>query len=105
MRSGWQSAHTAASSAVQRTALTVGARARSYEDNFDAVNNLFVIVKPAEKSKMEARQRGPALSAARCAHAASPCQDYGSPEQYLNTLAPLLGQQAWQGATESEGAQ
>ena len=31
-------------------------------------------------------------------------QDYGSPEQYLNTLAPLLGQQAWQGATESEGA-
>ena len=30
-------------------------RARSYEDNFDAVNNLFVIVKPAEKSKMEAR--------------------------------------------------
>jgi hypothetical protein len=28
--------------------------ARSYEDNFDAVNNLFVLVKAAEKSKMEA---------------------------------------------------
>jgi hypothetical protein len=35
---------------------------------------------------------------------ATRCQDYGSPDQYLNTLAPLLGQQAWQGATESEGA-
>ena len=33
------------------------APARSYEDNFDAVNNLFVLVKAAEKSKMEARQR------------------------------------------------
>jgi hypothetical protein len=31
-------------------------------------------------------------------------QDYGTPEAYLNTLAPLLGQQAWQGSTESEGA-
>jgi len=45
--------------------------ARSYEDNFDAVNNLFVLVKAAEKSKMEARHRAcksacaiPAL----CAH-------------------------------------
>lgn len=30
---------------------------RSYEDNFDAVNNLFVVVKPAEKSKIEVRPR------------------------------------------------
>jgi len=34
-----------------RTAL--GSR---YEDNFDAVNNLFVCVRPAEKSKIEARR-------------------------------------------------
>jgi hypothetical protein len=34
--------------------LTPRAR-RSYEDNFDAVNTLFVLVKPAEKSKMEVR--------------------------------------------------
>jgi len=40
---------------------------------------------------------------AACSRAAL-LQDYGSPDQYLNTLAPLLGQQAWQGATESEGA-
>ena len=31
-------------------------------------------------------------------------QDYGTPEQYLTTLAPLLGQQAWQGDSMSEGA-
>jgi len=53
-----------------------------YEDNFDAVNTLMVIVKPAEKSKME---------------------DYGSPDAFLPTLAPLLGQQAWQGESMSEG--
>lgn len=33
------------------------ARHRRYEDNFDAVNNLFVVVKSAEKSKIEARGR------------------------------------------------
>jgi hypothetical protein len=31
------------------------APAPSYEDNFDAVNNLFVIVKAADKSKIEVR--------------------------------------------------
>jgi len=53
-----------------------------YEDNFDAVNTIMVLVKPAEKSKME---------------------DYGTPEAFLPTLAPLLGQQAWQGDSMSEG--
>lgn len=43
------------------------------------------------------------MRCAVCSRAAL-LQDYGSPDQYLNTLAPLLGQQAWQGATESEGA-
>jgi hypothetical protein len=33
--------------------LTPSQPPRSYEDNFDAVNNLFVVVKPAEKSKIE----------------------------------------------------
>jgi hypothetical protein len=40
-------------SRLARMRLTPRAR-RSYEDNFDAVNTLFVLVKPAEKSKMEA---------------------------------------------------
>ena len=51
---------------VGRT-LTRAARACSYEDNFDAVNTLFVLVKPAEKSKMEARaaQQRSAVTRAR----------------------------------------
>jgi hypothetical protein len=54
-----------------------------YEDNFDAVNNLFVVVKPAEKSKIE---------------------DYGNTDAFLTgTLLPYLGQQSWQGESRSEG--
>ena len=37
--------------------LTPAQPPRSYEDNFDAVNNLFVVVKPAEKSKIEVGRR------------------------------------------------
>jgi|APGre2960657444_1045066.scaffolds.fasta_scaffold00137_2 hypothetical protein len=60
-----------------------------------------VIVKPAEKSKIEVRSIA-VRDASGCASLLS-LQDYGSPEQYLNTLAPLLGQQAWQGESMSEG--
>jgi len=52
-----------------------------YEDNFDAVNTVMVLVNPG-KNKIE---------------------EYGSPEQYLPNLAPLLGVQSWTGETQSEG--
>jgi len=52
-----------------------------YEDNFDAVNTLMVLINPG-KNKME---------------------EYGTPEAYLPNLAPLLGQQSWEGQSESEG--
>jgi hypothetical protein len=54
-----------------------------YEDNFDAVNNLFVIKKKTDKSKIE---------------------DFGSPEQFIEAeVVELFGQQAWSGQTISEG--
>ena len=58
-------------SCAQHSSCPLGARAhapraRSYEDNFDAVNNLFVLVKPAEKSKMEARRRSRFAARAIC---------------------------------------
>lgn len=56
--------------------------ALAYEDNFDAVNKLSVIVTPTNKSKIE---------------------DYGSPTDYLKEVAYLLGQQTWQGDSLSEG--
>ena len=43
----------------------------------------------------------PALALSRLAH--QPAQDYGTPQAFLPTLAPLLGQQAWQGDSMSEG--
>jgi photosystem II oxygen-evolving enhancer protein 2 len=46
------------------------------------VNTLMVLVRPAEKGKIE---------------------EYGSPDQFLPTLAPLLGKQSWQGDSGSEG--
>ena len=45
---------------------------------------------------METRRRGRACALTRA-------QDYGSPDAFLPTLAPLLGQQAWQGESMSEG--
>merc|ERR1719393_532262 len=53
-----------------------------YEDNFDAVNNLVVIEKKTSKGRIE---------------------DFGSPEQFLNSFSFLLGQQSYAGKTISEG--
>merc|ERR1712070_817386 len=53
-----------------------------YEDNFDAVNNLVVIKQKTEKSRIE---------------------DFGTPEQFLNSFSLLLGQQSYAGKTMSEG--
>merc|ERR1719261_1175709 len=53
-----------------------------YEDNFDAVNNLVVIKEKTDKSRIE---------------------DYGGPEQFLNSFSYLLGQQSYAGKTISEG--
>merc|ERR1712060_341413 len=53
-----------------------------YEDNADAVNSLVVIKRKIEKSRIE---------------------DYGSPEQFLNTFSFLLGRQSYAGKTISEG--
>merc|ERR1712023_7017 len=53
-----------------------------YEDNFDAVNNLVVIKEKTDKSRIE---------------------DYGGPEQFLNSFSFLLGQQTYSGQTMSEG--
>merc|ERR1712188_11504 len=53
-----------------------------YEDNFDAVNNLVVIKEKTSKGRIE---------------------DYGSPEQFLNSFSFLLGQQSYVGKTISEG--
>merc|ERR1711881_546972 len=53
-----------------------------YEDNFDSVNNLVVIKEKTSKSKIE---------------------DFGTPEQFLNSFSFLLGQQYYAGKTISEG--
>merc|ERR1719428_17023 len=53
-----------------------------YEDNFDAVNNLVVIKEKTDKTRIE---------------------DYGGPEQFLNSFSFLLGQQMYAGQTMSEG--
>merc|ERR1719240_1040569 len=53
-----------------------------YEDNFDAVNNLVVIKEKTGKGRIE---------------------DFGSPDQFLNTFSFLLGQQSYSGKTISEG--
>merc|ERR1711977_646971 len=53
-----------------------------YEDNFDAVNNLLVIKQKTDKSRVE---------------------DFGGPEQFLNSFSFLLGQQMYSGQTISEG--
>merc|ERR1712159_868045 len=53
-----------------------------YEDNFDAVNNLVVIKEKTSKGRIE---------------------DFGSPDQFLNSFSFLLGQQSYAGKTISEG--
>merc|ERR1719428_1701602 len=53
-----------------------------YEDNFDAVNNLVVIKEKTSKGRIE---------------------DFGSPEQFLNSFSFLLGKQSYAGKTISEG--
>merc|ERR1711904_217833 len=53
-----------------------------YEDNFDAVNNLVVIKEKTDKNKID---------------------DFGTPEQFLNSFSFLLGQQSYAGNTISEG--
>jgi len=54
-----------------------------FEDNFDAVSNISVLIEPkCGKSKIE---------------------DFGSPESYLEKIGFLLGQQSYNGQTRSEG--
>ena len=53
-----------------------------FEDNFDAVSNISVLVEKTSKSKIE---------------------DFGSPEMYLEQIGYLLGQQVYAGETRSEG--
>lgn len=53
-----------------------------YEDNFDVVTNLNVLVNATSKSKME---------------------DFGTPEQFLDKVSYLLGEQSYTGSTRSEG--
>eukprot|EP00983_Pelagomonas_calceolata_P108328 1159444-Pelagomonas_calceolata.AAC.4 len=48
----------------------------SYEDNFDAVNNLYVVEDKSDKSSIEA---------------------YGTPEEFISQFGYLLGKQAWAG--------
>ena len=53
-----------------------------YEDNFDAVNNMFVIVNKSEVSSVES---------------------LGDLDKALGSVAYLLGTQSYQGLTQSEG--
>lgn len=50
--------------------------ARSYEDNFDAVNNLVVIVQNTDKKSIK---------------------DFGSTDKFLQEISYLFGKQAFQG--------
>uniref|UniRef100_A0A0F7H006 23 kDa subunit of oxygen evolving system of photosystem II n=1 Tax=Goodyera fumata TaxID=1390594 RepID=A0A0F7H006_9ASPA len=53
-----------------------------YEDNFDTVTNVAVIVNPTDKKSIT---------------------DYGSPEQFLSQFDYLLGKQVFFGNTQAEG--
>eukprot|EP01024_Parvocaulis_polyphysoides_P026012 TRINITY_DN236_c0_g1_i2.p1 TRINITY_DN236_c0_g1~~TRINITY_DN236_c0_g1_i2.p1 ORF type:complete len:252 (-),score=50.30 TRINITY_DN236_c0_g1_i2:221-976(-) len=53
-----------------------------YEDNFDAVNNLTVLVNKTDKKSIK---------------------EYGTPEDFLKTISYLFGQQSYAGETQSEG--
>jgi len=54
----------------------------AYEDNFDQVNYLIVVKQKSDKGSVDG---------------------YGSPEQFLNSFSYLLGQQAYNGKSISEG--
>jgi len=53
-----------------------------YEDNFDAVSNMFIIIEKTDKSSIEG---------------------YGSPEKFLEQVSYILGKQSYSGETMSEG--
>merc|ERR1712061_491130 len=53
-----------------------------YEDNFDAVNSVIVIKEKTDKNRVE---------------------DFGTPDQFLNSFSYLLGKQSYSGRTISEG--
>ena len=53
-----------------------------YEDNFDATSNLSVMINPTTKKTIT---------------------EYGSPEEFLAQVDYLLGKQAYEGKTDSEG--
>ncbi|KAL6880251.1 hypothetical protein ACP4OV_011816 [Aristida adscensionis] len=53
-----------------------------YEDNFDANSNVSVMITPTSKKTIT---------------------DYGSPEEFLSQVDYLLGRQAYDGKTDSEG--
>ena len=77
--SAWLGAGCAAGSvaAPARTRRAQRARARRYEDNGDAVNNLTVYVQKTDKSSIE---------------------QYGGPDKFLGDVSFLLGQQVFKGA-------
>ncbi|XP_010543054.2 PREDICTED: oxygen-evolving enhancer protein 2, chloroplastic, partial [Tarenaya hassleriana] len=54
----------------------------NYEDNFDATNNVTVMVTPSDKKSIS---------------------DYGPPEEFLSQVNYLLGKQSFFGETASEG--
>jgi len=54
----------------------------AWADNFRVVNKVIVTVDPTTKSKIE---------------------DYGSPEDFVNTVAYMLGTNSWSGKSKSEG--
>ncbi|CAL5221090.1 g3219 [Coccomyxa viridis] len=53
-----------------------------YEDNGDSLNNVVVVARKSDKNSIEG---------------------YGSPDDFLNKISPLLGEQVFSGATRSEG--
>jgi len=53
-----------------------------YADNFDNVNNLYVVVQKSDKARIE---------------------DYGTPEDFVSNFGYLLGKQSFSGETVSEG--
>eukprot|EP00199_Chlamydomonas_sp_CCMP681_P005359 CAMPEP_0119108050 /NCGR_PEP_ID=MMETSP1180-20130426/13277_1 /TAXON_ID=3052 ORGANISM="Chlamydomonas cf sp, Strain CCMP681" /NCGR_SAMPLE_ID=MMETSP1180 /ASSEMBLY_ACC=CAM_ASM_000741 /LENGTH=245 /DNA_ID=CAMNT_0007093623 /DNA_START=33 /DNA_END=770 /DNA_ORIENTATION=- len=53
-----------------------------YEENNDYTNHMLVIIEPTDKANMEA---------------------FGTPDQFLEKVSYLLGQQSFSGETESEG--
>lgn len=55
---------------------SVALHCRRYEDNFDAVNNLFVLIQTTDKQNIK---------------------DFGDTEKFLQQISYLLGKQAYSG--------